>query len=391
MILRPCSLCRGGLLVLAGFLAGCGPGSPPVADTPPPPVTVSHPILRNVVDQDEFEGWIKATATIDVRARVRGHLIKVNFDAGEMVKKDQLLYEIDPRPYQATLDAAEAQGKAADAAVEFARSEYDRVRQLANKGAAGREEVEVWIAKQAVAKADRLKADANIEQARLDLGFTKITAPIAGKISRTLVDAGNLVNAVGETHLTTIVAVDPVYVVFNVDERSLMRYKRLDAKDAKANGKQPTLKEQKIPVAVGLEGETGFPHVGVITFADNRVNPKTGTIQVRGVLSNANGLFEDGLRARVRVPVSDPYKALLVPERAIGTDQGRKFVYVVNDKDVVESREVTLDRVFDGMQAIKDGLKPEDWVIVNGSQRVREGMKVAPLKKTKDEGQRTKD
>jgi len=366
------------LLVFAGLLAGCGTGIPPVADTPPPPVTVSQPIVRNVIDRDEFEGRIGAAEKVEVRARVRGHLTKVNFEAGQMIKKGELLYEIDPRPYKAALDAAEALGKAADANVAYSRAEVERYRVLVSKNAASRQDLDSWSAKLLVSQAEHLKTDASIEQAKLDLDFTKVTAPISGKLSRTLADVGNLINASGgETLLTTIVSVEPIFVYFNVDERSLLRYRKDNRKGA-ADDKTPTLKELKIPVHVGLEGEDGFPHKGVIDFADNKVNPNTGTIQVRGVLSNEKGLFEDGMRARVSIPVTDPYKALLVIERAIGTDQGRKFVYVVNDKDVVESRDVRLDRMFDGLQVIGEGLQPGEWVIVNGVQRVREGIKVQP-------------
>jgi RND family efflux transporter MFP subunit len=191
------------------------------------------------------------------------------------------------------------------------------------------------------------------------------------------VDIGNLVNAGGgDTLLTTLVSVDPMYVYFDVDERSMLRYRRSFRKRDQANAPQPPIKELKIPVLVALEGEEGYPHKGVIDFADNRVNPTTGTIQVRGVLANTSRLLEDGMRARVRVPVSDPYKAVMVTERAIGTDQGRKYVYVVNEQNVVERRDVVLDRLIDGMQVIRKGLKPGEWVVVNGIQRVRDGLKV---------------
>jgi multidrug efflux system membrane fusion protein len=167
-------------------------------------------------------------------------------------------------------------------------------------------------------------------------------------------------------------------VYFDVDERSLLRYRQQLRKEPAASGQQTAFKDLKIPVSVGLDGEDGFPHQGVLDFADNRVNPSTGTIQVRGVLPNPKRILGAGMRARVRIPVGDAHKALLVTERAVGNDQGRKFLYVVNDQDVVERRDVKLDRVSDGMQVIKDGLKPEDWVIVNGIQRVRDAMKVAP-------------
>ncbi len=366
-------------LVFTIVYSGCGPAAPPLSEMPPPPVTVSQPVVRNVIDQDDYEGRITARPTVEVRARVRGHLIKVNFEDGQMVKEGDLLYEIDPRPAKASLDAAKAQEKAADAALQFAKAEYNRTRALIPSGASSREELETWAAKQAIAKGELLKAQASVEQAQLDLEFTKIKAPFSGKISRTQVDVGNLVNiGGGESLLTTIVSVDPIYVYFNVDERSFIRYRQNYEESAKANNERLSVKDMKIPVYVALEGDTDYPHKGVIDFADNRVNPSTGTIQVRGQLSNAKHLFEDGMRARVRIPVSDPYQSLLITDRAVGSDQGKKFVYTVNAQNVVERRDVVTGRLSDGLLVIRKGLKPDDWIIVNGIQRVRDGLTVKP-------------
>jgi RND family efflux transporter MFP subunit len=366
-------------LLLVALLSGCGPDASNVVETPPPPVTVSQPVARDVIEQDEYEGRIGAVETVEVRARVRGHLTKVNFQAGDMVEEGKLLYEIDPRTYQAALDGAKAQEKAAEAASQYATSEYNRTRTLVTKNAASREELEVWAAKQVVAKGDVLKAEAAVKEAQLQVDFTKITAPVSGKMSRTQVDVGNLVNAGGgETLLTTLVTVDPMYVYFDVPERMVLRYRQHFRKGQNQGGAEPPVKDLKIPVDVGLEGEEGYPHRGVIDFADNRVNPSTGTIQVRGVLPNAKRILDAGMRARVRIPVSDPNKSLLITERAVGTDQGRKFVYVVNDQNVVERRDVKLGRLSDGLQVVQEGVKPEDWVIVNGIQRVRDGAKVEP-------------
>src|SRR5262249_1587965 len=215
--------------------------------------------------------------------------------------------------------------------------------------------------------------------AKLNLDFTKIAAPIAGKASRALVSIGNLVNAGGgETLLTTIVSVDPVYVYFDVDERSLLRYRKQYHSKNSESGVLPPIKDLNIPIKVALEGEAGFPHEGVIDFADNRVNPATGTIQVRGVIANPSRIFDAGMRARIRVPVSDPHKVLMITERAVGTDQGRKFVYIVNGENVVERRDITLGRLNDGLQVVSEGVKPQDWVIVYGIQRVRDTTKVDP-------------
>jgi RND family efflux transporter MFP subunit len=367
------------LVLLACALSGCGPNAPPVAETPPPPVSVSEPVVRDVTEQDEYEGRIGAAEKVDVRARVRGHLIKVNFQAGQIVKEGDMLYEIDPRTYEAALGGAKAQEKSAEANLQHAKTEYERTRLLVSQNAASRQELDVRQAKQAVDAADVLKAEAATKEAQLNLDFTKITAPISGKLSRTQVDVGNLVNAGGgETLLTTLVSVDPMYVYFDVDERALLRYRESRRKEAKANDPQPSLKDLHIPVYVGLEGEQGYPHQGELDFADNRVNPSTGTIQVRGVLSNAQRNFDDGMRARVRIPVGEPSKVVMVTERAVGTDQGRKFVYVVGADDVAHRRDVTLGRLVDGLVIIREGLKSDERVVVNGIQRVRDGAKVEP-------------
>ena len=368
-----------GLVLLAGALSGCNP-TPPVAEPPPPPVTVSQPVVQEIIDRDPYEGNIGPVESVEVRAKVRGYLVKVNFQDGQIVKAGDLLFEIDPKPFQTTLQGAEAVKLSADAALTYARSEYDRVRILGGKGASSREEVEVWAAKQVVAQGEVAKAKAAVDQAKLNLGYTKITSPITGKISRALVTVGNLVNAGGgETLLTTVVTVNPMYVYFDVDERSLLRYRREFGKGKPdVAGKRPPLKDLKIPVEVALEGEEGYPHHGFLDFADNQVKASTGTIQVRGELPNPKGVLDAGMRARVRIPVSDPHEVLMVTERAVGNDQGRKFLYVVNDQNLVERRDVKLGRVIDGLQVIQEGLKKDDWVIVNGIQRVRDGVKVDP-------------
>src|SRR5262249_35573248 len=214
------------LAATALALAGCGPAAPPVAETPPPPVTVSRPVVREVTDYDDFDGRIAAIPKVEVRARVRGHLIKVNFQDGQLVREGQLLYEIDPRPYKAPLGSARAREKAAEAGLEFASAEYNRIRTLVAKQAASREDLDTSVARQATARADLLKARAAVGQAELDLNFCRITAPFAGQVGRSMVDVGNLVNPGGETLLTTVVAEDPMYVYFDVDERSLLRYMR---------------------------------------------------------------------------------------------------------------------------------------------------------------------
>jgi RND family efflux transporter MFP subunit len=369
--------CIGGLVILTGVLAGCD-STPPVATTPPPPVTVSNPLVHEVTDYDDYEGRIAAVETVKVRPMANGYLVKVNFQDGQMVKEGDLLFEIDPAPYKAALDAAKARKTFADADYQLAVKVNARTAKLANTGAASREELEVSTAKVATTNAETLKAQADVEKAQVDLDYTRIVSPINGKISRADVTVGNLVTAGEDRVLTTITTVAPMYVYFDVDERSLLRYRREFRKDKKEGDVEPSIKDLKIPVLVALDGDKGYPHKGVLDFADNRVNPSTGTIQVRGVLPNTTRILDAGLRARVRVPIGKPHKSLLITERAIGTDQGRKFVYVVNAENGAERKDIELGPLSDGLQVVSEGLKPDDRVIVNGIQRVRDEMKVEP-------------
>jgi RND family efflux transporter MFP subunit len=321
-----------------------------------------------------------AVEEVEVRARVRGYLIKINFTEGAEVKQGEVLFEIDPRPFQAELDAAKGQVAQWEAKLTRAEADVARNERLLPKGAASQKDLDTAIADRGEARAAIQSARAQVERAALDVEFTKVTAPIDGRVSRAQVTKGNLVNAsAGEaTLLTTIVAVNPMYVYFDVDERALLQYQQ--AARARAGGSQqiPNVREAKIPVQLGLANEVGFPYAGVIDFADNRVDPQTGTIRVRGMFANTNRIFTPGLFARVRVPVGDKYQAVLVPERAIGTDQGQKYLLAVNDQNVVEYRAVKLGRVHDGLRVIQDGLKSDELVIVNGIQRARPGVTVTP-------------
>lgn len=370
-----------GLCALAAAqLSGCSPQTPTVAELPPPPVTVAKPIVRTVTDFDPYEGRIEAREKVDVRARVGGYLTKVFFENGQRVEEGAPLYEIDPRPYQAILDAAKAEKAAAEASLELATAEFKRTEQLVLTSAASRSELDQWTAKQAVAKADSMRADAQIAQATLDLEFTRIASPIAGKVGRTSITEGNLVSASGDAVLTTVVSIDPMYVRFEVDERHLLEYRRNAAKKRGGDAPPVPLAEAKIPIFVGLDGEEGFPHEGVIESAEVRVTASTGTTPVLATLPNPHGIFDDGMRARVRVPVSDPYEAILVADRAVLNDRGNRFVYVVDANNRVERRDVRLGRSRDGLQAIASGVGPDDWIVVNGLQRVRAGIEVAPQK-----------
>jgi RND family efflux transporter MFP subunit len=352
-----------------------------VADTGPVEVTVSRPVARKVTNYDDYTGRIEPVETVEVRARIRGHLTKVAFQDGAEVKKGALLFEIDPRPYEADLEAAEANLKSAQAKRTLYNAEYRRTAALVTQRAASREELDVAQGKRDVAAADVTKAEAEVNRAKLNLEYTRITAPIAGRLSQTAVSVGNLVNAGGgDTLLTTLVSMNPMYVNFDVDERSLLRYLEEGRRAGKTHDAEH-IKDLKIPVWLGLANQEGYPRKGMIDFADNRVDPRTGTIRVRGVFSNEDRVLAAGMFARVRIEASDPYEALLVNERAIGTNQGQKYVYIVDAAKKVQERPVKLGRLEGDLRVIQEGLKPDDWVVVKGMQRVREGTEVKPEKK----------
>jgi RND family efflux transporter MFP subunit len=359
-------------------LTGCEASTEIVA-TEPPVVTVSQPIEKDITDYDQYTGRLEAAETVEVRARVRGELVGIHFTDGAIVKKGDVLFEIDPRPYKAALDAAVAKKANAEASVDLAQAEYTRNYKLFKSDAASARDVEYWIAKKGIALADKSLAESEIDRAKLDMEFTTIKAPITGKISRALVTKGNLINTTGgETLLTTIVSVDPMYVYFDVDERSLELYRERRTREV---GKEEAGKPPVIPVFLGLVNDQDrFPREGVIDFAENRLNPDTGTIRVRGVFPNKDGRLTPGQFARVRLPVGEKYKGLLVVDTAIGIDQGQKYLLVVNNEKKVEYRPVAPGRLEGGLRIFAPGagISAGEWIIVNGVQRVRPGMTVNP-------------
>ena len=332
---------------VCGVLAGCESATPAAVETPPPVVSVSRPLARTVVDYDIYTGRTDAVKTVDIRARVQGYLQEVNFVEGEEVKAGQVLFRIDPREYQAALDGAEAEVARAEAKRELARAEVSRYQQLARKDAASRQELDIRLAAMAEAEAEIAAGKADVTRAELDLGFTEVQSPIDGRVGRDFINVGNLVSpASPESNLlTNVVSIDPIYVYFDIDERSLLRYQRRRGAEAEAEaeaaGTGPperlSVREADIHVEMALADETGFPHKGVIDFGDNRVDPATGTIKVRGVFPNEGGQLRPGLFARVRIPVTDPHEALLATERAVGSDQGIPFVYVVDAEDKAQA------------------------------------------------------
>jgi RND family efflux transporter MFP subunit len=349
-----------------------------------------HPQPRDLTNSVEFNGWMQPDKILEVRSRVRGHIQTVEFTDGQIVKKGDLLFKIDPRPFEAALAAANAMVKAAEAADNLARKEYARTAGLLRTGAASREELEVWTAKQQVASADKLKAQAAVQEANLDIEYSKITADIGGKVSKAELTEGNLVNVRGsDPLLTTIVSTDPIRVYFNVDERSLQRY----AQSQKAAGKNVTellaaLKDLHKDFTFALEGERDFSHKGTLAFSDNRIDPGTGTIQLYGTVPNKDGFFQSGARIRVRLSTGEPAQALLVPETAILSDQDKRYVLIADDKNVVRRRNVTPGILTDdGLRAIQpedklaEDEKPADWVVVvDNLQRARVNYPIDPQK-----------
>lgn len=363
----------GWLLLLASVVTtGCNrtPPAPPPAK--PPEVLVSHPLVQEIADYEDFTGRTESVASVEIRARVTGYLDKVAFKDGADVRKGDLLFEIDPRSYQAELERAEAALRQTEVRLKRLTQDYERALSLRSRGALSQEEYDKIAGDRAEADSALGAARAVRDLAQLNLSYTKIHAPLSGRISRRFIDPGNLVKA-DETVLTTIGDSNPIYITFDVDERTVLRVIRLIEA-----GKVKSALEVEVPVIAALADEEGFPHKGTINFVDNRIDPNTGTLRMRGVFPNPSGLMAPGLFARVRVPLGDPAPAVVIAEQALGTDQGQRFVYVVNDKDEAVYRRVQVGRLNNGVRAIKEGLEPTDRIVVSGVQRVRPNSRVTP-------------
>lgn len=370
-------------------VVGCSSAPPPATETPK--VSVQRPEKRELTDYAEYNGWLQADETQEVRARVRGHIQKVHFTDGQTVKKGDLLFELDPRPFQAALDAAKAQMNTAEANLELANKEYTRSASLAKSGAASREEVDVWTAKKTVRAAEKVQAQATIELAKLDVEYARITADVNGRIGKAELTEGNLVNAGGsDPLLATIVGVDPIRVAFNVDERLLQRQARLLGVEGKSlTTVLAALKDSKAPFTFAQDGERGFTHQGTLAFGDNRIDPSTGTIQAYGKADNKDGRYLPGARVRVRLSIGGKaMPALLVPETAILADQDKRYVLIADDQNTVRRRNVTLGALTDdAMRAVQPadklpaGETPENWwVLVDNLQRARLNYPIEPQK-----------
>ncbi|NID16473.1 efflux RND transporter periplasmic adaptor subunit [Luteibacter yeojuensis] len=335
----------------------------PAAAPPAPEVTVAQVLLRPVSDTNAFTGRIQAVDTIQIKPRVSGYIDAIHFREGALVKKGDLLFTIDPRPYRAEADRLAANLAQAKAESKNADANAARGNKLVEQHAVSREEADRLDTAAASAKAQVASAQAALDNARLNLSFTQVRAPVDGKVSNAQITAGNLVTP-GDT-LTSVVTVDPMYVYFDVDEQTFLKLDRL----RRESGRAPA-------VEMGLADEEGYPHAGKIDFIDNQVRTGAGTIRLRAVFPNADGAYTAGLFARVELRSGDTQPRALIDDKAVGTDLGNKFVYVVGKDKKVEYRRVSTGALVDGLRVVDSGLGADDIVVVNGLQRVRPGVEV---------------
>jgi len=364
-------------LAIATLVASCGERQQQGGSPPPAAVTVAEPIKRTVFDYDEYVGRFTAINSVEVRARVSGYLDKVHFKDGQLVKQGDLLFTIDRRPFQNTLDQARANLVQAQSNLAFTESDYIRGQQLVRDKTITDQTFEQRAQAFRNAKASVSNNEAAVRQAELDMEFTELRAPINGRIGDRRVSPGNLVTggtSGNTTMLATIVSIDPIYFEFTFDEASYLRYERLATTGQDVAGRNAGVK-----IALKLIDENDFDHEGRMDFVDNVIERSTGTIRGRAVFANQNEVFTPGMFARVRVPGSPPYEALLLPDAAIGTEQARRFVIVIDGKDTARPRYVTLGQLTkDGLRVIKEGIGPDDRVVVSGLMQARPGQKVRP-------------
>jgi len=386
MIRRKYRRAAGGAVVLLmlAMAAGCGqnPQQQPAAAPPPPAVTVASPTQRTITDFDEYVGRFVAVDSVEVRARVSGYLEQIHFKDGQLVKEGDLLFTIDKRPFQTALDQAKATLEKARAELAFAEGDLERAAQLVRDKTITQQTFDQRTQVKRVAEANVAAQQAAVRQAELDLQFTELRAPVSGRIGDRRVSVGNLVTGgtTGTTTLlATIVSTDPIRFEFTFDEASYLRYERL-ASNGNVNAARDNIAARGGATMVRLKliDERDFNHVGRMDFVDNVIERSTGTIRGRAVFANAQGLFTPGMFARVQVPGSAPYTALLIPDTAIGSEQARKFVYVVRPDNTVAQKYVELGPLDNGERVIRSGLEPTDTVIVEGVMRARPGIKVNP-------------
>jgi membrane fusion protein, multidrug efflux system len=361
------------LLILA--LAGCAHSSAQPGEPPPPKVSVAEVVFRDVTEWDEFTGRLEAVNTVAIRPRVSGFVSSVRFREGAIVGRGDLLFQIDPRPFQAEVDRLKAELARARATVQRADSEAKRAGRLTAQDAMSREEHDrrTSFAAEAAAQVDAVAG--GLRAAELNLEFTRVTSPIAGRVGRAIATEGNLVSSgPGEaTLLTTVVSLDPIYAVFDVDEQTFLRYGTLATA-----GKRVSARQTGLPIQMALAAEPQFPHEGKLNFLDNQIDPDTGTIRGRAVFANPDNALTPGLFVRLRLPGTAKYDGALIRDGAVGTDLDKRYVFVVTKENAIEYRTVMLGPTFEGLRVVRSGLAAGDLVVVNGLQRVRPGMKVDP-------------
>ena len=355
-----------GAMLLSVVLVGCDDGVAQNVVPQAPAVSAADVVVKSISQWDSFNGRIEAVESVQLRPRVSGYIEKVNYTDGQEVKKGEVLFTIDDRTYRAALEQAQAALARAKTQASLAQSEANRTDKLVHTNLVSREEWEQRRSAAVQAQADIRAAQAAVDAAQLNLDFTKVTAPIDGRASRALITSGNLVTA-GDTAsvLTTLVSQKTVYVYFDVDESTYLHYQNLAR-----SGQGASSNHTALPVEIGLTGEEGYPHQGKVDFLDNQLAPSTGTIRMRALLDNAQRQFTPGLFARVRLPGSAEFKATLIDDKAVLTDQDRKYVYIVDKEGKAQRRDITPGRQADGLRIVQQGLNPGDKVIVEGLQKV---------------------
>lgn len=363
---------------LAAFvaLAVAACATPAAQSAPPPPsaVTVAHAIERNITESSEFTGRLEAVHKVDVRPRVSGLISSVHFTEGAIVHRGDVLFEIDPRPFQAEVDRLEGEVARARATLTRSNAERDRAERLVKENAISAEEHDRRVSSAVEAAAQLSAIDAALRSAQLNLEFTRVAAPITGRVGHAIVTEGNLVSSgPGEpTLLTTLVSLDPIYAYFEVDEQSFLSFARDVGRGSRGSPGSAAA------VRMALAGEDDFPREGRIDFLDNQLDATTGTIRVRAVFANGNGALTPGLFVRLRMRGGASYRAVVVQDQAVGTDLDKRFVYVVGGDQTVAYRPVTLGPIVDGLRVVRAGIQPDELIVVNGLQRVRPGVRVAP-------------
>ena len=365
-LLRPACWMAVALCILS---TGCKQSTQAPA-LPPPPVTIATPIHKEIVEWDEYTGRTEAIESVDVRPRVSGYIDQISFKDGQLVKPGDVLFVIDPRPYQDVLDQAKANLQDAEALRQLKVANFARAEKLFQNKVTAKEEYDTSVAERNEAEAKFAQAQASVNSALLNMDFTQVKSPIEGRISRQLVTKGNLVQT-DATVLTKVVSVDPIYAYFNVDQRTVQKYY-----NQIQGGQLQDPRVSAMPMYLQLEGETGFPHEGLIDFVNNTYNASTGTLQIRGRFQNKDASLYPDAFVRIRLAGTPKHDALLITDRAIATDQGQKFVLLVDDNSIVQVRPVELGPVFDGLRVVRKGLGPDDRVIINGLVNARPGSKV---------------